>query len=295
MTIIAAADQRSHRIGFASASFRSIATKMLLYTTLALVAIIWAAPILWMLASSFKPAEEIYRVPIDWIPDNLTLDAYQHLFAEFPIWAWFRNSLIVAATTTAITVSFAALAAYPLARMRFKGRQVVMIMLLSTFLLPYELLMVPLFLGLNSLGISDSYFSLAVPPAANALAIFILTQFFQNLPRELEEAAIIDGCSRLGFFFRILLPLSLPSLATVSILTFVASWNNFFWPLIVSNSSATQTLPIGLAAMVAGSGMSMKQSVIMASAVVATVPSVIFFFLLQRFFVQSVATTGIRG
>lgn len=272
-----------------------ISGRILLYLILAIVAAIWAVPIIWMLVSSFKPADEIYRVPIDWIPDNPTLDAYQQLFAEFPMGMWFRNSLLVASITTAITVSFAALAAYPLARMRFRGRQVVMILLLGTFLLPYELLLVPLFLGLNKLGISDSYFSLAVPPAANALAIFILTQFFQNLPRELEEAAIVDGCNRLQFFFRILLPLSLPSLATVSILTFVASWNNFFWPLIVSNGPDTQTLPVGLATMVAGAGMSMKQSVIMASAVVANVPSVLVFLLLQRYFVQSVATTGIRG
>ena len=203
--------------------------RLAMYALMALAAIVWAGPLVWMLVSSLKPEAEIYRYPIEWIPENPTLDAYRQLFAQFPMLAWFRNSLIVGVVTTVVTVAFSALAAYPLARMNFRGKGMVLIVLLATFLMPYELLLVPLFLGLNMLGVSDSYFSLSIPPAANALGIFILLQFFKSLPKELEEAAIVDGCSRLGFFFRILLPLSIPSLATVAILTFVTSWNNLFW------------------------------------------------------------------
>jgi len=282
------ADDRSDR-------FQALLKPVLLYPLLILVAILWAGPMLWMLVTSLKPESEIYKATIDWIPDNPTLDSYRKLFADFPVLLWFRNSIIVSAITTFLTVFLSALAAYPLARMKFRGGKVVLFVLLSTFLLPYELMLVPLFLGLNRLGISDTFFSLSVPPVANALPIFILTQFFRHVPKELEEAAIIDGCSRVSFFFRILLPLAAPALATVTILTFVTSWNNFFWPLIVSNSVATETLPVGIAKLVAGTSMSSQQGVIMASAVVATVPAIILFLLLQKHFVKSVASTGIRG
>jgi ABC-type glycerol-3-phosphate transport system permease component len=157
------------------------------------------------------------------------------------------------------------------------------------------LLFVPLFLGLNRYGLVDSLFSLTVPASANAFGVFLLTQFFQAVPKELEEAATIDGCSRFGFFWRILLPLTKPGLATVAIFTFVASWNNFFWPLIATNSDATRTLPVGLATLVGGAGMSMKQSVLMASAVAATLPTALFFLALQRHFVRGIAATGVKG
>jgi len=147
----------------------------------------------------------------------------------------------------------------------------------------------------NRLGISDSYVSLAVPAAANAFGVFLLMQFFRTVPPELEDAAVIDGCTRFGFFRRILLPLSQPALVTVSIFTFVTSWNNFFWPLIVTNSDATRTLPVGLASLVATAGLSMKEGTLMAAAAVATVPAVIFFLALQRYFVRGIATTGLKG
>ncbi|RAZ91296.1 carbohydrate ABC transporter permease [Mesorhizobium hawassense] len=282
-------DQRSNRAG------RSLGGRSLAYVLMVVVTALWGAPILWMLVTSIKPESEIYAYPPAWIPDHPTLEAYGALFQRFPMLTWFRNSAVVGILTTVLTLAVDALAAYPLARMQFPGRRVIMGVIFATFLLPYELLFVPLFLGLNSYGLVDSIFSLTVPTSANAFGVFLLTQFFQAVPRELEDAAVMDGCSRFGFFWRILLPLTKPGLATVAIFTFVASWNNFFWPLIATNSDETRTLPVGLATLVGGAGMSMKQSVLMASAVVATLPTAIFFLALQRHFVRGIAATGIKG
>jgi ABC-type glycerol-3-phosphate transport system permease component len=266
---------------------------MVMYGIMILVTIIWGAPLLWMLVTSLKPETEIYRYPIDWLPDAPTMDYYSRLFDGFAIGKWFRNSLIVAAITTSIALIVDVLAAYPLARMRFRGRRVIMVLILSTFLIPGEIVVVPLFLGLSRLGMVDSYFSLAVPAAANAFGVFLLTQFFQTIPIELEEAARLDGCSRLGILRWIILPLARPALATVAIFTFVRSWNDFLWPLIVTNSDETRTIPVGLATFV-GQGLSMSFGIVMASAVVATIPAVILFLLLQRYFVMGISTTGLK-
>ena len=267
---------------------------IVLYTLMIFLALVWGAPFLWMLVTSLKPQEEIFRYPVDWIPDAPIIEYYARLFESFAMGKWFRNSLIVALATTAITLLVDTLAAYPLARMQFRGKKLMLLVILSTFLLPGEILLVPLFLGLSKLRIVDSYFSLSVPAAANAFGLFLLMQFFRTIPQELEEAGVLDGCSRAGLLWRIFLPLSGPALATVAIFTFVRSWNEFFWPLIITNSDATRTLPVGLATFV-GRGLSMNFGIIMASAVVATVPAIIFFLLLQRYFVRGISTTGLRG
>jgi len=269
--------------------------RLLLYALLLAVTVAWAAPFAWALVTSLKPEPEIFRRPLTWLPERPILDYYTGLFERFPMARWFRNSLIVAVATTALTLVLSALAAYPLARMRFHGRRVVMLLILLTFLLPAEILLVPLFLGLSRWGEVDSFFSLAVPPAVNAFGVFLLTQFFRTVPQELEDAAIVDGSTRFGFFWRILLPLSRPALATVAIFTFVASWNNFFWPLIVTTSDETRTLPVGISALVVGTGMSDSYGISMAAAIVSTVPALLFFLVLQRYFVLGISTTGLKG
>jgi ABC-type glycerol-3-phosphate transport system permease component len=248
-----------------------------------------------MLVTSLKPEAEIFRYPPVWLPRHLTPAYYTGLFDRFPMLLWFRNSLVVAIITTLLTLVVDTLAAYPLARMRFPGRRALILLILATFLLPPEILLVPLFLGLSRMHIVDSYFSLSVPLAANAFGVFLLMQFFQTVPTELEDAAIVDGASRFTFFLRILLPLSQPAIVTVAIFTFVGSWNNFFWPLIVTNSDATRTLPVGISTLVAGTGMSMRFGVLMAAAAMATFPAVVFFLALQRYFVRGISTTGMKG
>lgn len=268
--------------------------RLALYAILIFVTIIWGAPFLWMFVTSIKPDNEIFRYPPTWIPEAPTVEFYTRLFASFPMDLWYRNSLIVATITTTLTLAVNVLAAYPLARMRFRGRRILLLIILSTFLLPGEILLVPLFLGMTKLRLADTYFSMAVPPAANAFGVFLMTQFFLTIPVELEEAGRLDGCSRFGLLWRIFIPLSKPVIATVAIFTFVRSWNDFFWPLVISNTDATRTVPVGLATFV-GRGLSMRFGVLMASAVAATVPAVIFFLLLQRYFVRGISTTGLRG
>ena len=247
-----------------------------------------------MFVTSIKPDSEVFSYPPTWWPDEPTLEFYTRLFDSFPMLLWFRNSLIVATITTVLTLATNILAAYPLARMRFRGRNIVLLIILSTFLLPGEILLAPLFLGMIKFKLANTYFSIAVPAAANAFGVFLMTQFFLTIPVELEEAARLDGCSRLGLLWRIFVPLSKPVIATVAIFTFVRSWNDFFWPLIISNTDATRTVPVGLAIFV-GRGLSMRFGVIMASAAAATIPAVIFFLLLQRYFVRGISTTGLQG
>ncbi len=271
-----------------------LVSRAFLYGMMFTVGIIWGAPLLWMVITSLKPPEEIFAYPVNWLPHAPTLSYYVGVFQRFPMLLWFRNSMIVATITTSLTLVVDTLAAYPLARLQFRGRRVILLVILSTFLLPREILLVPLFLGLSRLGISDSYFSLSVPAAANAFGVFLLTQFFGTLPAELEDAATIDGCTRLGFLWRIVVPLSRPALASVAIFTFVGSWNEFFWPLIVTNTDKTRTVPVGLSALVASAGMSTSFGITMAAAGVATLPAVIFFLILQRYFVRGIATTGLK-
>ena len=253
--------------------------RLALYAIMIFVAIVWGAPFIWMFVTSIKPDNEVFSYPPTWWPNEPTLEFYTRLFDSFPMLQWFRNSLIVATITTVLTLATNILAAYPLARMRFRGRKIVLLIILSTFLLPGEILLVPLFLGMIKFKLANTYFSIAVPAAANAFGVFLMTQFFLTIPVELEEAGRLDGCSRFGLLWRIFIPLSKPVIATVAIFTFVRSWNDFFWPLIISNTDATRTVPVGLAVFV-GRGLSMRFGVIMASAAAATIPAVIFFLLL---------------
>ncbi len=268
--------------------------RLALYAIMIFVAIIWGAPFVWMFVTSIKPDNEIFRYPPTWWPDEPTLMFYTLLFDAFPMMDWFRNSLIVAFITTGLTLITNILAAYPLARMRFRGRKILLLIILSTFLLPGEILLVPLFLGMVKFNMTNTYLAIAVPASANAFGVFLMTQFFLTIPVELEEAGRLDGCSRFGLLWRIFIPLSKPVIATVAIFTFVRSWNDFFWPLIISNTDATRTVPVGLAVFV-GRGLSMRFGVIMASAAAATIPAVIFFLLLQRYFVRGISTTGLQG
>jgi ABC-type glycerol-3-phosphate transport system permease component len=182
--------------------------------------------------------------------------------------------------------------------MRFRGQQWIFLLILSTILVPVHITIVPLFLGLAKLRLTDTYFSLIMPTVANGFGIFLLRQFFQGIPQELEEAAVIDGASRLGVLVRVVLPLSRPALTAVAIFLFILSWNDFMWPLIVTNSDATRTLPVGLAASLAGTvsgGAIAYYGMSMAGSVLATVPALLIFLALQRYFVQGIALTGLKG
>lgn len=265
------------------------------YIALIATTAVMAAPLLWMVSTALKPESQIFRYPIEWIPQTPTLDNFARVFSDYPIARWFFNSLTVALLTTAVGVPLYSLAAYPLARMNFPGKRIIFLAILATMLMPVEATMVPLFLGLSRLRFSDSYISLVMPVVANAFGLYLLTQFFQTIPLELRDAAVIDGAGHVTILWRIILPLSKPALTTVSIFTFMASWNNFVWPFIVTNTDSTRTLPAGLAALIGGVDVGTRFGISMASALIATLPPLVIFIALERYFAQGISLTGTKG
>jgi ABC-type glycerol-3-phosphate transport system permease component len=227
-----------------------------------------------------------------------TLANYRDVLDKFRLVAWGVNSIVVAVGATLVGLAVSIPAAYAFATMRFRGQQWLFLLILSTILVPVHITIVPLFLGLAKLKLTDTYFSLIMPTVANGFGVFLLRQFFQGIPKELEEAAVLDGASRLGILLRVVLPLSRPPIMAVAIFLFIQSWNDFMWPLIVTNTDATRTLPVGLASSLAGTvsgGAIAYYGMRMAGSVLATVPALLIFVLLQRHFVQGIALTGLKG
>jgi len=269
-----------------------------LYGLMGLVLVLWMAPLAWMLSTSLKPEGQILSLVPRWIPQVFTLENYRDVLDKFRLVAWGVNSIVVAAGATIVGLVVSIPAAYAFAKMRFRGQQWLFLLILSTILVPVHITIVPLFLGLAKLKLTDTYFSLIMPTVANGFGVFLLRQFFQGIPKELEEAAVLDGASRLGILLRVVLPLSRPPIMAVAIFLFIQSWNDFMWPLIVTNSDATRTLPVGLASSLAGTvsgGAIAYYGMSMAGSVLATVPALLIFILLQRYFVQGIALTGLKG
>jgi ABC-type sugar transport system permease subunit len=272
--------------------------RMGLYMLMGLVLVLWVAPLVWMLSTSLKPEGQILNLIPRWIPQTFTLENYRDVLEKFRIVAWGVNSLVVAAGATIVGLLISIPAAYAFAKMRFRGQRWLFVLILSTILVPVHITIVPLFLGLAKLRLTDTYFSLIMPTVANGFGVFLLRQFFQGIPKELEEAAVIDGASRLGILLRVVLPISRPPIMAVAIFLFIQSWNDFMWPLIVTNTDATRTLPVGLASALSGTvsgGAIAYYGMSMAGSVLATVPALLIFVLLQRYFVQGIATTGLKG
>ena len=269
-----------------------------LYILMGLVLILWVAPLLWMLSTSLKPEGQILSLIPRWIPKTFTLENYRDVLDKFRLVAWGVNSIVVAAGATILGLVISIPAAYAFAKMRFRGEQWIFLLILSTILVPVHITIVPLFLGLAKLKLTDTYFSLIMPTVANGFGVFLLRQFFQGIPKELEEAAVIDGASRLGILLRVVLPISRPPIMAVAIFLFIQSWNDFMWPLIVTNTDATRTLPVGLASALSGTvsgGAIAYYGMSMAGSVLATLPALFIFVLLQRYFVQGIALTGLKG
>lgn len=269
-----------------------------LYILMGLVLVLWVAPLLWMLSTSLKPEGQILSLIPRWIPKTFTLENYRDVLDKFRLVAWGVNSIVVATGATILGLVISIPAAYAFAKMRFRGQQWIFLLILSTILVPVHITIIPLFLGLAKLKLTDTYFSLIMPTVANGFGVFLLRQFFQGIPKELEEAAVIDGASRLGILLRVVLPISRPPIMAVAIFLFIQSWNDFMWPLIVTNTDATRTLPVGLASALSGTvsgGAIAYYGMSMAGSVLATLPALFIFVLLQRYFVQGIALTGLKG
>ncbi len=269
--------------------------RVILYLILAIVAVIILIPLFWMFATSIKPKNQLFTRDIQWWPTSPTLDNYKNLLdnPSTPIVSWFTNSIFIASAVTLLVLAVDSLAAYGYARMEFRGRKFIFNMLVFTLFLPGILFLVPNFLTVNALGLRNNYLGVILPALAGVFGVFFMRQFFEGIPKELEEAAHIDGATTLQTFWSIALPLAKPALATLGVITFLGSWNDFLWPLLILQDRNLQTLPIGLRSL-QGSYTS-EYGLMMAGAVVAAVPVLILYILLQRFIVASVASSGIKG
>jgi multiple sugar transport system permease protein len=274
---------------------RRLVTRILTYIVLVAVALLIILPILWMISTSFKPKSEWFTRVLYWIPQTFTLANYNLLFgnATTPIGRWFINSIGVGLVSTIFILTIDALAAYAYARMQFRGRNALFSLLLATLFLPGMMFLIPNFLTIYRLGLLNNYLGVILPGLAGVFGVFFLRQFFESIPKELEEAAEIDGASKLQTFLQVVLPLSKPALATLGIITFLGSWNDFLWPLLILKDRILQTLPPGLRTL--QGAYTSEYGLMMAGSVIVAIPVLILYIFLQRYIVASVATTGLKG
>jgi multiple sugar transport system permease protein len=260
------------------------------HLVLAPVAVVFALPFIWMLLSSFMSNAQINQFPPTIIPDSLHVIGWDHVITRASFPQWFLNSTTVAAVTVASNLVFCSLAGYAFARLRFRGS---FLLILATLIIPFQLTMIPTFIVMERLNLVDTLGALIIPALVTPLGVFLMRQFFVNLPPEIEEAARIDGCSRLGVLLHVALPLARPALATLAALTFLISWNDLLWPLIAINSENTFTLPLGLTSF---QGQHRTDwAAVMAGNVITAAPVLIAFLFAQRTFIQSLTSSAVKG
>lgn len=267
-------------------------TAVLGVVTVALAGL-WSLPFAWTLLTSLKPESETTEVPLRWLPSEFTLDAYRSVLATDDIWIWLFNSVFTAGTVTVLVVLLSSMAAYGFSRTDFRGRRALFGFVVAGVLVPTEVLIVPLFHEMVFLGMADTPWGVILPQVVLPAMVYILKVFFDGVPRELEEAAIVDGASRWRIYWRIVMPLSRPVLAAVAIFTFITTWNNFLWPFIVTADPGSMTLPVGLATIQGSYGV--RYAEVMVTVVIAGLPLLLLFVLFQRHIVRGVAHTGLAG
>ncbi|WP_134734222.1 carbohydrate ABC transporter permease [Amycolatopsis nivea] len=260
---------------------------------LAPLALVFAAPLVWLLLSSVMSNAEINRFPPSLWPSGIDFSGYRYVLENALFLRWFTNSLIVSVVTVAANLVFGSLGGYAFARMRFRGSKVMLGLMMATMAVPFQLTMIPTFLVMKKLGLIDSLGALIVPSLVTPFAVFLLRQFFLSLPRELEEAAWIDGCSRLRVLIRIVLPLSRPALSTVAVLTFLSTWNDLTWPLIAINHDTQYTLQLGLTTFQGQHHT--NWAAVMAGNVITVLPVLLAFLGAQKTFIQSITSSGLKG
>ena len=265
------------------------------YGVLVLLTLVFVSPLLFMLTTSFKTDVESVSATPTWIPKQPTVEGYRTMLetAQTPVLRWFLNSLLAATGQAILIVIVASMAAYALARMEFRGRRLLTVMILATLFIPPVSLLVPNYVIVSQLGWLDSLPAVIVPGAAGAFGVFFLRQFFISLPHELEEAALLDGANRFQIFYKVILPLSKPALATLALLSFLVNWNDFLWPLYVLFSPERLTLQPGLSTL--QSAFSTNYATIMVGGVIASVPVLIMYIIAQRFVIEGVSRSGLKG
>lgn len=264
------------------------------YGVLFLLALMFIYPFLLAISTSFKSLPEINLYPVSLIPKEISLEGYRRLLT-FNVPLWIYNSAVVAVLVTMGNLLFASLGGYALARIRFPGSKIVFLGILGTMMIPGIVLLIPMFIVLKALGFVDTYAGLIVPKLVTAFSIFLMKQFFESIPRELEEAARIDGATPLQIFFRVVLPTAKPALVALIIFSFQGAWNDFMHPLIVITVNQDLfTLPLGLALLRGGMGQNLQWNSLMAGSMLTTLPMAIIFFVFQRYFIEGISYSGIK-
>jgi multiple sugar transport system permease protein len=265
------------------------------YGVLFLLAAIFIYPFLLAISTSFKTLPEIALDPVGLIPKTFTLEGYERLFS-FNVGRWTFNSALVAVAITLGNMLFASLAGYALARIPFPGSRMAFLAILGTMMIPGIVLIIPMFIVLKTLGMINSYSGLIVPKLTAAFGIFLMKQFFESVPKELEEAARIDGATPFQTFFRVVLPTARPALVALIIFSFQGAWNDFMHPLIVvTTAQDLWTLPLGLALLRGGMGQNLLWNSLLAGSMLTTLPMAIIFFVFQRYFIEGISYSGIKG
>lgn len=263
-------------------------------SALVVFAVLWLAPMVWALITSFKTEGDAVALPPALVPETgFTLEQYRNLFEAGNVQMWLFNSLVIAVLVTLLTIVVAAPAAFAMSRMDFRGRAALMAFTIAAIVVPPQLLIVPLFQQMVSLGLVDTYAAVILPQLVAPVIVFVLKRFFDAVPRELDEAARMDGASYWRLFTTVIMPLSRPILAAASIFVFITAWNNYLWPFIVTTDPALMTLPVGIPNILDSYGTFYASQ--LAASMVAAAPMVVVFMLFQRQIVNSVATTGLGG
>ncbi|MFY9357330.1 MAG: carbohydrate ABC transporter permease [Defluviitoga tunisiensis] len=262
-----------------------------------LILIIWllisVIPFVWMLSTSFKGPGEIFIFPPRWIPKNPTLKNYKDLFQQMNFGRPFLNSIIVSLSTTFLSVLLATMAGYGFAKFQFKNKNALFLLILGTVMVPGQITMIPVFLLLTKLNLLNTYWGLILPALANAFNIFFMRQFISGIPDELIEAAKMDGANEGWIFFKVILPLSKPAMAAITIFTFTGSWNNFLWPLIIATDESMYTLPVAVS--VLGGQYTENIAMQMAGSVIVILPLIVVFLFTQKYFIKGITFTGLKG
>jgi putative chitobiose transport system permease protein len=265
-----------------------------LYIALSAIALLLLFPLLWLVGTSFKsPTEDIFAFPPQLIPAEPTLENFRTVWQTYPFGRYLFNSVIVATFSVLLNLLFCSLAAYPLARLRFRGRETIFALIVATIMIPFQIVMIPLYILTVNLGLRNTYLGVIFPAIASAFGIFLLRQAFLGVPKELEEAARMDGCTELGLWWHVMIPAVRPALVTLAIFVFIGSWGDFLWPLIVLDDPDYYTLPLGVATL-AGT-FSLDWRLIAAGSVISIAPVLLFFIIMQRYIIPTDTGSGVKG
>ncbi|MBQ3080330.1 MAG: carbohydrate ABC transporter permease [Clostridia bacterium] len=275
------------------ADVKFVISKVVTYLLLTALTVIALLPFVWMISSSLKSSIDVFSIPMRWIPESFRWENYVEIWQKVPLVKYFQNTVIVALVVTFMQIVTSSFAAYAFAKMQFKGRDVLFMCYIGTIAVPWQVYMVPQFIMMRSVGLYDTLWSLVALQSFSAFGVFLMRQFYLGIPNDLSEAARIDGLSEYGIWARIILPLAKPAIATLTIFTFVNTWNDYMGPMIYLTTDSVKTIQLGLRRFI--QAYTAEYNLIMAASLCSLIPVTVVFLFLQRYFIEGIATTGMKG